>query len=188
MKSPLPVTAGKSLLGAALAGLSFVPTDADAAVYIESTDFGANTGASTDLSSTFGNFLSDHGIVGALNIAGGDSGDYIKVSVLPNTAAVVNYTASSTVAYPYFGLNVFNSAGSFINGNYLPLMPDAGTTYQGTLSFMTPADGIIIFGTSHESGSGTINYSIGAVPEPTSALLGAAGLAAAALRRRRSGN
>ncbi len=174
------------MLGAALAGLSLVSTDAEAVVYFESTDFSNNFNTPTDLSSNFANFLNNHGIVGSLTVSGGDNIDYIRVNVAPSTLAAINFRASASIPNPYFGLFAYDSAGIQLSNGYLFVMPDAGTTYEGALTpFTTPADGIIMLGTSNEAGSGTtINYSIGAVPEPTSALLGAAGLAAAALRRR----
>lgn len=162
--------------------------NSDAAVYMESTDFGPNTASPTNLNSTFGNFLDDHGIVGVVDIAGADFNDYVTVSVAPNSLTTIEFRASSTATNPYFGMNVFSASGSYITGNSISAMPEPGTTYESSVSFITPTDGIIMFGTNHEQGSGTINYSIGVIPEPTSALLGAAGLAAAALRRRRSAN
>lgn len=174
------------MLGAALAGLSLMPTEGEAATYYESTDFGNSLGVATDLTSTFGNFLIDGGVVGSIQPGGADFNDFIKVNVAPNMAASINFSASSTVANPFFGIGVWNSAGSQFAANYLATMPTPGTTYQGVLSFTTPADGIILFGTNQETGPATINYSIGAVPEPTSALLAAAGIAASALVRRRN--
>ncbi len=176
------------MLGAALAGLSLVSTDAEAAVYFESTDFSNNFNTPTDLSSAFANFLSNHRIVGSLMVGGGDNIDYIRLNVAPSTTAVINFSASASMPNPFFGLFAYDSAGIQLSNGYLFSMPDAGTTYQGALTpFTTPANGIIVLGTSNEAGSGTINYSIDAVPEPTSALLGAAGLAATALRRSRKG-
>lgn len=179
------------MLGAAFAGLSCLATDADAvtvyapAVFTESDDFSNISGAPTDLSSTFGNFLNGDGIQGFTGA--GDWTDAIKVNVSPSTQAAVNFRASSSVSNPFFGINVFNSAGTFIGGGYLDTMPLTDTYYEGTLSFVTPADGLVIFATNHEAGGATINYSIGAVPEPSAALLGLAGVAALALRRRRDG-
>lgn len=176
------------MLGAALAGLSLVSTDAGATVYIESTDFGDSSVAATDLSSTFGNFLNDHGILGSMDSGGGDNNDFIRLNVAPSTSAVINFSASGTFADLYFYLLAYNSAGGLLASNSFS-MPVIGQTYQSSLSFITPSDGIILLGAggSSEGGPGTFNYSIGAVPEPTSALLGAAGLAAAAMRRRRNG-
>lgn len=174
------------MLGAALAGLSLMPTEGEAAAYYETTDFGNSYATATDLTSTFGNFLNDSGVVGAITPTAPDSTDFFKVNVAPNTAAAINFTASSTVANPYFGISVWNSAGTPFANTYLDTMPTPGTTYQGVLSFTTPADGIIFFGTNHESGAATINYSIGTVPEPASALLAVAGIAATALVRRRN--
>ena len=179
------LTAGKTLLGAALAGLSLVSTDAEAAVYTESTDFGNSFETATDLSSTFGNFLEDNQILAVLQLNNSDQSDFVAVSVAPSTAAVINLSASRTAgADSYFGLQVLSGSGAYLAG-YNFALTDLDTTYEDQLSFMTPADGILVFNTQHESAGGTFNYSIGSVPEPASALLGAAGLAAAALRRRR---
>ena len=169
-----------------MAGLSLMPTEGEAATYMEATDFGGNFNAATDLTSTFSNFLNDSIITGSIQPVETDTLDFFRVNVAPNTATSIPFSVFSTIGNSAFGFDVYNSGGNYIWNGYTGLMVSADTTYEGVISFMTPADGIVIFGTSYESGPATINYSIGAVPEPTSALLAAAGIAASALVRRRN--
>ena len=162
-----------------------MPTEGEAATYIEATDFGNSLGAATDLTSTFGNFLNDSMVTGTILPGGTDSADFFTVSVAAGTAASIPFRAYSSSG-GFFGFNVFDSTGTAIAFVDAELSNSPGTASDVIISFMTPADGIIVFGTNYEAGASTINYSIGAVPEPTSALLAAAGIAASALVRRRN--
>ena len=168
-----------------MAGLILMPTEGEAATYIETTDFGDSFNAATDLSSTFGNFLNESMITGTVLPGGTDGADFFRVSVAAGTAASIPFRAYSSSGGS-FGFNVFDSTGTTIAFVDAGLPNSPGTASDVIISFMTPADGIIVFGTNYEAGASTINYSIGAVPEPTSALLAAAGIAASALVRRRN--
>ena len=168
-----------------MAGLSLLPTEGEAATYMEATDFGNIRGTATDLTSTFGNFLNDSMVTGTILPGGTDSADFFRVSVAAGTAASIPFRAYSSSG-GYFGFNVFDSTGVSIGFADADLLTSPETAFERIISFMTPADGIIVFGTNYEAGASTINYSIGAVPEPTSALLAAAGIAASALVRRRN--
>lgn len=184
---PSSLKTSSLLLGAALAGLAGVATEAEAATVVtETTDFSNTTASPTDLSSTWANFVTSGGIAGAIMPGTSDSVDYVLISAPANTLVSIPYSATSTAASPYFGLNVFNG-GSYITGTYLSNMPVAGQTYTGVVEFTMPASGQVTLGTSNEGAFGsTINYTIGAtVPEAGSSVLGLAGMAAAALRRRR---
>lgn len=175
------------LLGAALAGLAGVSTEAEAAtVFTETTDFSNALDTPADLTATWGNFVTSGGIAGAIAPGTSDTVDYIKVSAPANTSVSIPYSATATSSNTYFGLNVFDGL-SYLTGIYLPSVMVPGQTYDGALTFTMPASGQVTFGTSYEGGSGsTINYTIGAtVPEAGSSVLGLAGMAATALRRRR---
>ncbi|RYD21988.1 MAG: hypothetical protein EOP88_09505 [Verrucomicrobiaceae bacterium] len=183
---PSSLKTSSFLLGAALAGLAGVATEAEAATVVtETTDFSNSFLAPTDLTSTWADFVSSGGIAGVITPGTSDFSDYVLISAPANTLVSIPFSVTSTTANPYFGLSAFNG-GSSLAGTYLPSMPVAGDTYTGTLNFTMPASGQVTIGTSHESAAGTINYTIGAtVPEAGSSVLGLAGMAAAALRRRR---
>lgn len=113
-----------------------------------------------------------------------DSADFFVVNMTASSVVNIPTTCMSSAGSGYFAFNVFTTAGSFIGGNsFSPTV--AGTAYSSTLSFTVPADGKVIIGTSQESGDTTFNYTLGAVPEPSTGLLSLAAVAAAALRRRR---
>ncbi len=174
------------MLGAAFAGLSCLATEANAAtVFTETTDFSNSYGSPTDLSSIFANFLDGGSVVGQM-VIGSDYADVFSVNVTPNTLVSIPWTVSNNTP-EYFGLGVANpsSGNAMIAFEWVNTVA-GGTPVQRTLNFTTPASGKITFYTSQESGSATFNYTVGPmVPEPTTGLLSLAGLAAAALRRRR---
>ena len=176
----------KALIGAALAGLScFAPEAGAATVLTETTDFSNDVNAPTNLSSTFPNFLVGGGVAGQIDTFG-DNIDTFELNVTPNTEVSIPWSVSSSSANnQYIYLSVFDDLGNYINGSSLETL-ESNTPFQSTLDFTTPASGKIRFGVSQEASSTTLNYTIGAtVPEPTTGLLSLAGLAAAALRRRR---
>ena len=176
----------KALIGAALAGLScFAPEAGATTIFTETTDF-SNTATPTDLTSSFVNFLDGGGVVGQIN-SFDDYGDYFELNVTPNTLVSIPWSVSSTSANQYFYVYIANEFGNYIEGGNTSTLES--TPYQSTIDFTTPASGKIRFTVGQEAGPNTtFNYTIGAtVPEPTTSLLGLAGIAAAALRRRREG-
>lgn len=191
MHSNSTASKGISLLGAALAGLSCA-TQADAALYSETTafnyDFSNIANSPTNLTTTFADFLSSHQIDGTIGHV--DYNDHILLNVAPSTLASILFKAYPAVLSS-MSLTAFNSAGNQL-ASVEASNPSGSPSYsEKTLSFTTPVDGKlrlqVAYSTSTEEGP-TMNYSIGTngVPEPTTSALGLAGLAAAALRRRRN--
>lgn len=176
-----------SLLGVALAGITCLAQQAGAATtFTEVTDFGNSTPAATDLSAEFIDFAVAGGIIGQMVLSNSvtDNADFFVLNATASSLVSIPTTCMSSAGSGYFAFNVFTTAGSFIGGNnFSPEI--AGSTYSSILSFTVPANGKVIIGTSQESGNTTFNYTLGAVPEPSTGLLGLAAVAAAALRRRR---
>lgn len=74
-----------------MAGLSLMPTEGEAATYMEATDFGGNFNAATDLTSTFSNFLNDSIITGSIQPVGTDTLDFFRVNNAPRPLAKNNF-------------------------------------------------------------------------------------------------
>ncbi|RYD21990.1 MAG: hypothetical protein EOP88_09515 [Verrucomicrobiaceae bacterium] len=173
------------LLGAALAGLAGVSTEAQAAtIFTETTDFSEDATEPTDLTTTWANFVTSGGIAGSITI-GTDYADNVRISAPANTLVTIPISFTSTVSEPYLNIYAFDGEAFRDSAFYEVVTP--GQTYSRDYTFMMPSSGQIVIGLFHESGpSGTINYTIGAtVPEASTSMLGLAGMAAAALRRRR---
>jgi MYXO-CTERM domain-containing protein len=176
------------LMGAAFAGLSMASAQA-ATVLTETTDFSDISNAPTDLTATFPDFLLDSGILGSISTgtAGSDFSDHVQVQMSPSASASIPYILSgSSTTSPSISmyLTAFSSSGLSLANAGFTSFPSGGST-SGTLDFTVPVDGIVRFSVDNEVGNAAMNYSIGAVPETGTAVLGLAGLAAAALRRRR---
>ncbi len=179
------------MLGAAFAGLSLSQLDA-ATVYNESIngDLSNDFSSPTDLTSTFGNFLSDSGIIGSMTTGtrGSDGTDYFFVQMIGNVSASIpfQFTADNDSGG---NISMYLNASEQTSGNFLGGSGNtdfaSGSGNSGTINFTTPADGLVQFQVSNETGNATMNYTIGTIPETSTAVLGLAGLAAAALRRRR---
>jgi hypothetical protein len=184
---PNPLLINSVLLSAALAGLAEVATEADAAtVFTESVDFSDDVSNPADLSATWSDFTTSGGIAGTLSPGISDYGDAFTISAPANTQVEIPYSARSSSPHASFGFAMYDGS-EFIGYDYLSSMPIADETYFGVLSFNVPASGKVTFVTSYEGGGAEVlNYTIGAtIPEVGSSVLGLAGLAAAALRRRR---
>jgi len=179
-KVPLP----NILLSAALAGLAITADQANAAITIftEVADFSNNSEDPTDLLAQYTDFAVDSQVNGTLNSTN-DSVDYFRVIVSPGGNVSLPFLFSGNaesdivmfVTISRFGVVFAAATPNFASGE----------SAAGTLNFIAPADGNVIFRLSHESTGSTLNYTIGAIPEPGTSVLGLAGLAAAALRRKR---
>jgi len=179
------------LLGAAFAGLSLSQASA-ATVYNESSDgdLSGPFGSPTDLTSTFGNFLSDSGVIGSISTGtrGSDLANYFYVQMTPNVAASIPYSFSGDsddggMIFEYVTVYAHTSGAFLVDGSSSGYM--SGSSVSDTLNFITPSDGLVRFAVSQETSNATMNYTIGTVPETGTAVLSLVGLAAAVLRRRR---
>lgn len=157
-----------------------MPADADAAVYVEPTDFSNNVSLPTDLTGQFSNFLAGNQITGT--VSGTDYWDHFKVSVTPLTQVKLNIRAYFPNDTDFLTISATGLSGQFLDS--FDFQGKLGEASEDVLEFMSPTDGIVQFSVGLEGG-GPVNYSVGAVPEPTTGLLGLAGLAASALHRRR---
>ena len=191
MEIKLPTGGMNSMLGAALAGLSMATPSAHAAVFTEGTDFSNLQSTTTDLTSQFPDFLTGNTIIGTLVTGFGigvDNSDYAKVAVMPSTLTSLVFTISPTMSTSLF----FQVSVSTEDGTNLGSATGFDATPL-TLTFTTPVapslggpSNIVLNVRDGEStGGNTLNYTISSVPETSSAVLGLAGMAAAALRRRR---
>lgn len=190
MITPSPNTkllSGSSLLGVALAGITCLTQQAGAAsVFTEVTDFGNETATATDLSAEFINFAEAGAIIGKITLdnLSSDFTDYLTVNASASTVANIPFTFISSAGGGSFGFAAYTTTGTYIAGEWISAN-NAGETYAGTLSFTVPVNGKVIIGTNHEASNTTFNYTLGAVPEPSTGLMSLAAMAAAALRRRR---
>jgi MYXO-CTERM domain-containing protein len=96
-------------------------------------------------------------------------------SLLPGSAFTLEFTAS------YTNLDVLDSSNVHV-GSPAAVTGSFGQVFTGTV----PADGILVAQVAYNEGSPyTISLSATTVPEPSAAVLGGLGVAAAALRRTR---
>lgn len=157
-----------------------------ATLVTETTDFSNLTSTATDLTATWANFVTDGGVAGSISPGGTDGHDYFMVSAPANTPVVVPFSLTTLGSVTFPSIFVYDGqTNSQLGSLYYGSNLDVGEEFTGNLSFTAPSSGKVIFGFSHEGGSGLANYTIGAVPEAGTSVLGLAGLAAAALRRHR---
>lgn len=181
----------KILLGAALAGLSCYSATANAAtIYTETTDFENNLPATTDLSTTFSDFSSQSIVYGSISTGTVyDPSDSFMVSFAPGNLVSIPFTVISdgtaSVLFTMYALEQGNSSGNQLASGSVFTSATPGESVSGSINFVTPLSGKLVFYTETEVGSTTFNYSVGSVPEPSTGLLSLAGLATAALQRRR---
>ncbi|RYG96726.1 MAG: hypothetical protein EON58_11410 [Alphaproteobacteria bacterium] len=184
---PTSIQTTSLLLGAAFAGLAGVAPEAKAATIVtETVDFGDYSFEATDLTTTWTNFAADGGIAGNVTVASGDYGDFVVVSAPANTQVTIPVSFTSSVEDPYAGFQVITGNTLLTYADFSTVTPNV--TQYGSLTFTVPASGQVTIGLFQESGMGSVlDYTIGqTVPEAGSSVLGLAGMAAAALRRRRS--
>jgi hypothetical protein len=165
------------LMAIAMAGI--LAPAANAATILEITDFSNNVASPTVLGAF--NPAVDAIIGSARNP---DCNDFILLSGTPGAPVSLRLSLYDPDSTPFINFSIYdnpNFSGFIANRAY------SSPTADDTIVFTVPADGDYMVNVSNSEGSGGYNYTIGTVPEPgTGALLGA-GLAAAALRRKRKG-
>lgn len=164
------------LMAIAMAGI--LAPEAKATVYNETNDFSGN-GSSPTVWGAF-NPLTD-GIVGSINNSG-DFSDIILFNGTASTLITIPFTFTHTTGFQYIFIGIYDNAG-YVSPlfNYAFNGAASGST---NITFTVPTDGTYMFSVGNEGGS--FNYTLGAVPEPgTMGLMAAGAVGAVALARRR---
>jgi hypothetical protein len=167
----------------ALAMASILAPAAEATLFPETTDYSDNPSAPTNL----GPFNpAVDGIMGS--VLDPDQLDFMSVSATPGAAVSLPFFLQGAPTNPIFDPNMFVYLLVYDNGSYDTLITSkfftTGATNSATLNFNVPADGNYVMLVNASEGGG-FTYTIGAVPEPGTTALLAAGLVGAALHRGR---
>ncbi len=165
-------TSLKSLKLALLAGTCLTST-ASAATVVEATDFGDFGGTFlTSSTLTPGTTLVQGAVTPFSDL------DYFSFTGLNSGVTYnLNFVAAFSGALDY---QLFNSSETLLSSNSFG---GGGFLTSGTV----PSDGILVVRINNNEGSAySVSINPEAVPEPSAALLGGIGLAAAALRRKRN--
>lgn len=163
----------------AIAMAGILSPAANAATILETTEF-SDDAASPTVLGAFNPAID--AIIGSVKSP--DVYDYIQLSGTPNATFSLKLSLYDPDGSPALNFSIYddpNFSGFIASGFY------DSPTADDTIVFTVPTDGDFVVILNNGEGSGGYNYTIGTVPEPgTGALLGA-GLAAAALRRKRKG-
>lgn len=165
------------LMAIAMAGI--LAPSANAATILETTDFSNNVASPTALGAF--NPAVD-AIIGS--VRNPDFNDYILLSGTPGASVSLRLSLYDPDATPFINFSISDDANfsGFIDNRVY-----SSPTADDTIVFTVPADGDYMLSVSNGEGVGGYSYTIGTVPEPGSGALLGAGLAAAALRRKRKG-
>ena len=150
---------------------------ADAASYVETTDYSNNPSSPTVLG-PFNPSLDDS-IIGS--VKNPDPSDWIQVTAAPASTVQLHLSLYNPDLSPSLQFSIYDNPnfGGLISTTFYSGTPTDG----GTINFVVPADGNYVMQLATEGGG--YSYTIGAVPEPGTTLLLVAGLGVAALARKR---
>jgi hypothetical protein len=166
------------LMAIALAGI--LSPAANAATIFETTDF-SNSAASPTVLGAFNPAVD--AIIGS--VKNPDLDDFILLSGTPGAPVSLKLSLYDSNPTPFINFSIYDNANfsGFIDNRVY-----SSPTADDTIVFTVPADGNYMVNVSNTEGAGGYNYTIGTVPEPGAGALFGAGLAAAALRRKRKGD
>jgi PEP-CTERM motif len=165
------------LMAIAMAGI--LAPSANAATILETADFSNNV-ASPTVMGAFNPAVD--AIIGSVKSP--DFNDFILLSGTPGATVSLKlslYDPDTSPSLNFFIYDDPNFSGFLLSTYYF------SPTADDTIVFTVPADGDYMVNLNNGEGVGGYNYTIGTVPEPGSGALLGAGLAAAALRRKRKG-
>ena len=166
----------------AIAMAGILAPSANAATILETTDFSNSVGSPTALGAF--NPAVD-AVIGS--VKNPDLNDFMLLTGTPGASVSLRlslYDPDSGPFAPFINFSIYDNA-NFIG--FIDNRAYSSPTADDTFVFTVPADGDYMVNVSNGEGSGGYAYTIGTVPEPGSGAQLGAGLAAAALRRKRKG-
>ena len=163
----------------ALAMASIVAVEAKATTIIETTDFSNSTSSPTSLGAFSRGFNPAFDSIQG-TVKGADFLDAILLSGAPGSTVSLLVSLYNPDPAPNLQLGIYDNAG---NVGLIATRFYSTPTASDTITFIVPPDGNYMVSLNLNAGGGGYGYTLGAVPEPGTAVLLTAALGVAALLR-----